>query len=104
MITTKVFRVLDRMTDMGVICTEIDNTPDMKSSKILEKNGFWVNQDYPLILFTFLGDDPYMTTYDPYKFNDRTRTVSAHYINSNFYKLNDGDTINVEEILKNKFV
>lgn len=38
--------------------------------------------------------------YDPYDWNDRTWETAHHYIMQNFAKLNDGDVIDVEFILK----
>jgi len=104
MIETKIIRVLDSMTDMGVMATKIDNKSNMKNSSILSKCGFWADQKSPIILVTFLVDNPYETTYDPYMYDDRTRKTSGIYIIHNFDKLNDGDTIDVREIIKNKLI
>ncbi|HOO67742.1 MAG TPA: hypothetical protein PLC53_00010 [Bacilli bacterium] len=104
MIETKIIRVLDSMTDMGVMATKIDNRSNMRNSSILSKCGFWADQESPIILLTFLADNPYETSYDPYTFNDRTRKISGLYIERNFDNLNDGDTIDVREIIKNKLI
>ncbi len=104
-VEVKFFRVLDRATEISAMVTKILNTEE-KTKSILDRCGFWSDapEPQPFILLTFLVDTPYVTTYNPFYFNDRTRNIAGIYIKENFDKLSDGDTVDVEHIIKNKLI
>lgn len=93
---TKLFQVLDNMTDITVMVTKLTSI-NKRTVKLCIHSGYY-GRDY-FFYTPLLGRCPEVTRYGYKSWNDRTNSVAHEYIEENWDKLEDGSIINVKFIL-----
>lgn len=92
---SKMFEVRDRGTCISVVATKLQS-PNKSEEFLLGRAGFHGN-GFPSVLLTHM--ETFESTYDAYKWNNRSMMTAHRYIQQNFDNLETGDVIDVEYIL-----
>lgn len=92
---SKMFEVRDRGTCISVIAIKLQSQ-DKSEEFLLSRAGFY-GDGFPFILLTHM--ETLKSTYDAYKWDDRSMRTAHRYIQQNFDNLKTGDVIDVEYIL-----
>lgn len=96
---TKMFEVRDRATFIAVVATKLESNHPAER-RLLERGGF--DGDFSYILLTEL--EYHKSTYDPYKWDNRSLRVAHQFIAQNFDELETGAVVDVEVILGEKAI
>lgn len=94
---TKMFEVRDRGTFIVTVATKLDSN-EPTERRLLERGGF--GGDYPYVMLTEL--EYHKSTYDPYKWDNRSLKTAHQHITKYFDELETGAVIDVEVILGEK--
>lgn len=92
---SKMFEVRDRGTCISVVATKLQSQ-DKSEEYLLGRAGFY-GDGFPYVLLTHM--ETFKSTFDAYKWDDRSMRTAYRYIQQNFDNLETGDVIDVEFIL-----
>lgn len=87
--TTKLLEIRDRGTFIPALAIEVSGA----DGYLMRRAGFQSAMIYLVMLATE------KCGYDPYGWGNRTMNTAHHYIEREWYTLNDGDVVDVEFIL-----
>lgn len=94
---TKILEIRDRATFISVLAVSMVSMDDVQRY-FLSRAGYGDTRLLVMVVRMSAG----AAEYDPYSWGGRTMPVAHKFIEENFYKLSDGDVIDVEFILGEK--
>lgn len=92
---SKMFEVRDRSTCISVVATKLKGQNEAEKY-LLQRAGFY-GDVFSYILLTHM--ETFKSTFDAFKWDDRSMRTAHQYIQQNFDNLKTGDVIDVEFIL-----
>lgn len=95
MMKCKIFEIRDRSTCLAVTAMQMHSTEEAEKY-LLARAGF-PSDGYATVVLTNL--ETFESTYDAYKWDNRSLREAHKYIQQNFNSLESGDVIDIEYIL-----